>query len=71
MFTYADAVLVELDAPGEMRPGQMAFVIDITTDGEKVGSHFGRFPAGTLYSVGFEGGYAIDVHESMLEAQEV
>lgn len=70
MFTHAGTVLVKSGAPAEMRPGQMASVIGITIDGERVGSHFGRFPAGTVYLVEFEDGDALDIHESMLEAQE-
>jgi len=70
MFTYGDIVLVKSEAPAEMRPGQKAWVIGITTEHEKSGSHFGQFPAGTVYLIEFEGGEALDIHESMLEPLE-
>jgi hypothetical protein len=50
-----------------MRPGQKAWVIGITTEHERSGSHFDQFAAGTVYLVEFEGGEALDIHESMLE----
>jgi hypothetical protein len=68
MFTYNDIVLVKLAAPAEMRPGQKAWVIGITSENARTGTHFKQFPAGTVYLVEFEDGDALDVHESMLEA---
>lgn len=67
MFTYDHVVRVEADAPTEIRPGETAWVIGITPDDKKRGSHFDRFPAGTVYLVEFEGGDAIDIHENMIE----
>jgi hypothetical protein len=70
MFTYSDIVLVKTNSPEEMRPGQKAWVIGITTEHERSGSHFDQFPPGTVYLVEFEGGEALDIHESMLEPLE-
>ena len=67
MFTYSDSVLVKADAPAEMRPGQKASVIGITTEHERSGSRFDQFPPGIVYLVEFEGGEALDIHEGMLE----
>lgn len=71
MFTYSDTVRVNTNAPAEMRPGVRAWVIGITAQQERRGSHFAQFPAGTVYLVEFEGGDALDIHESMLEADTV
>lgn len=68
MFTYNDIVRVKGDAPIEMRPGAKSWVIGLTTQQERRGKHFEQFPAGTVYLVEFEGGEAIDIHESMLVA---
>lgn len=38
MFTNGDTVLVKTDAPAEMRPGQLASVVGITTDRKSNGS---------------------------------
>ena len=70
MFTYGDSVLVKANAPAEMRPGQKASVIGITTEHERSGSHFDQFPAGTIYLVEFEGGEALDIHGGMLQSLE-
>lgn len=68
MFTYDDVVRVTVDAKEDMRPGAKAWVIGITTPSQRQGEHFQQFPPGIVYSVEFEGGDAIDIHESMLEA---
>lgn len=71
MFTYGDIVLVRTGSPAEMRPGQKASVVGITTERERDGSHFDQFPVGTVYLVEFESGEAVDIHESMLEPFEI
>ncbi|HVM38393.1 MAG TPA: hypothetical protein VM265_08405 [Sphingomicrobium sp.] len=68
MFNYGDTIRVKPDAPGDIRPGETGSVIGVTPEEKKRGSHFGQFPAGTVYSVEFEGGDAIDIPESMIEA---
>lgn len=71
MFTYNDIVRIKTDAPGQMRPGARAWVIGITAQHERRGSHFVQFPTGTVYLVEFENGDALDIHESMLESHPV
>lgn len=66
MFTYDDIVRVNSNAPREMRPGQRAWVIGITTADERSGDHFDQFPPGTVYLVEFEDGDARDLHETVL-----
>lgn len=69
MFTYDDIVCVKADAPAELRPGELAWVVGITADEDRHrrGSHFDQFPVGTVLLVEFEDGDALDIHESMVE----
>lgn len=66
-FTYDDIVRVLLHASCKNRRGARGWVIAVKTEDKQKGSYFNRFPAGTIYSVEFEDGEAIDVHESDLE----
>jgi len=72
MFTYDDFVAVRCDAPVTFRPGQRASVIAIfgSEDPIRKTGHFSQFPAGTVYSVEFEDGEALEIHEAMLEPAE-
>jgi hypothetical protein len=67
MFTYNDIVRVASDAPSEKRPGQRAWVIAVFPEGHRLREALDPLPTGTVYSVEFEGGDAIEVHESHLE----
>jgi len=67
MFTYDDTVRVKANAPAEARRGEQAWVIGITPEERRQGSHFDQFPPGTVYLLEFEGGDTLDVHESMIE----
>jgi hypothetical protein len=72
-FTYDDIVRVSANAPELARPGERAWVIGITEEEERVrfrGSHFDAFPPGTVYLVEFEGGDAVDIHESHLSLDD-
>jgi len=55
-------------APQQYRPGAKASVIGIIT--VRRGKYFESFPPGMLYTIEFEDGEAIDIHESLLEAVE-
>lgn len=68
MFTYDDFVLVRSDVPEAFRPGQHASVIAIFGPDDRIrkAPHFSQFPAGFVYTVEFEDGEAIDIHEAML-----
>lgn len=65
MFTYNDLVSVVRGSPLELRPGEPASVVAVIVD--RRGSHFDQFPPGVVYSIEFEDGVCIDVHESILE----
>lgn len=63
-FTYDDIVRVSLLAPSNMRPGKKAWIVGVFE--EKMGPYFDQFPPGTIYSIEFEDGSSLEVHESML-----
>lgn len=65
-FNYDDVVRVKDGADEALRPGKTAWVIGVFSD-RPPGKHFQEFPPGTVYSIEFEDGDAIDVHEDNLE----
>jgi len=64
-FAYDDIVVVRGIARTVERRGQKAWIIGVLEDR----SRFPRsqFPPGVMYSVEFEGGEAIDVHEDEID----
>ena len=68
LFTFNDVVRIKATAPAMCRPGALAWIIAVFTE-SRPGSSFDEFPPGTVYSVEFEDGSAIDIHESLLEAE--
>lgn len=48
--------------------GQTGSVINVFID-RPAGKHFEQFPEGVVYSVEFESGEAIDIHESDLDLE--
>ena len=64
-FTYDDIVKVIESAPPELRPGARAWVVGVFDT--RPGKYFDIFPDGVVYSIEFEDGAAIEVHESNLE----
>lgn len=67
MFNYDDMVRVTKDAEAHLRPGSCASVIGVFLE-RPAGSYFERFPEGVIYTIEFEDGQAVDVHESLLSA---
>ena len=65
-FTYDDIVRISASAPDAARPGERAWVIGIVEEPRQRGTHLDLFPPGTVYLVEFEGGDAVDIHESYL-----
>lgn len=63
-FNYDDIVKVSENAPQELRPGSKAWVIGIFE--ERKEKYFDIFPEGIVYSVEYEDGVAVDIHESYL-----
>jgi len=64
-FTYDDIVKVSESAPAKLRPGQKAWIVGVFE--ERPGKYFNIFPEGVVYSIEFEDGTSIEVHESLLE----
>jgi hypothetical protein len=64
-FTYDDIVVLRDTARAVERRGQKAWVIAVLED--RVRFTRSQFPPGVIYSVEFEGGDAIDVHENEIE----
>ena len=69
-FAYGDVVRVMESAPAEMRPSAKAWVVGVFEADQRRGRHFDQFAPGSVYSVEFEDGSSIDVHESNLEPAE-
>ena len=67
-FTFDDMVRVRGDAaPGSLRRGQKASVTMVFLPGDRSGSYFAQFPPGIVYSIEYEDGESVDVHEDFLE----
>lgn len=64
--TYDDVVRVRRPSYAPTRWGQRAWIIGVFED-RPPGRHFDQFSAGVVYSVEFEDGEAIDIHEDDLE----
>jgi hypothetical protein len=64
-FTYDDIVMVLDSASPELRPGHKAWVVGVFEI--HPGKWFDRFPEGVVYTIEFEDGSAIEIHESNLE----
>lgn len=66
-FTWGDDVRVLRPTSARDRWGQSASVIGVFEQ-RPPGSHFDRFPPGTVYAVEFADGEALDLHEDDLAA---
>lgn len=69
-FTYDDIVRVRSDAADRFRPGERAWVVGVTPEDKRIGSHYDQFPAGAVYTIEFEDGNSIDVYEGALEFEQ-
>jgi len=67
-FTYDDIVKVRADAPLDQRPSERAWIVGVFED--RPGKYFDAFPPGVVYSIEFEDGYSIEVHEATLESTD-
>jgi hypothetical protein len=70
-FTFDDVVRVKADAPENVHPGALAWVVMVFTESEREGEYFDRFPPGNVYSIEFEDGECLQVHESLIEAMGI
>ena len=69
-FTYSDLVTAIEGAQPALRPGEPASVIAVIEEKDRKGSYLSAFPPGVIYSIEFEDGSAIDIHESQLRSAE-
>ena len=63
-FTYNDVVMARPTAGSHLRPGEKAWVIAVIDN--RVHFPLKQFPLGVVYSIEFEDGEAVDVHEDDL-----
>jgi hypothetical protein len=63
-FTYDDIVKIKETSKSTTRTSERAWVVAVVED--RIHFPLRRFPAGVVYSVEFEKGDAVDVHEDDL-----
>lgn len=68
-FDYNDIVRVKSTAQPEYRPGERAWIVGVFKERPK-GNYFKKFPEGNVYSVEFEDGSSIEVHEDDLKIDQ-
>jgi hypothetical protein len=64
-FTYDDVLVIRKTSSVLEHRGKKAWIVGITEDRERFPRR--QFPPGVIYTVEFEGGAAIDIHEDDLE----
>jgi hypothetical protein len=67
-FNYDDIVRVRADASQDLRPGMRAWIVGVFET--RPGPYFDKFPQGVVYTIEFEDGESVDVHESDLELDQ-
>jgi hypothetical protein len=67
-FTFDDTVRIKRDAPSPLRQGEQASVVMVFLPLDRQGSYFDGFPPGVIYSIEYDDGESVDVHESFLDA---
>ncbi len=67
-FTYDDVVTVIDTAAKELRPGAKAWVVGVFE--KRPGKYFDLFPEGVVYTIEYENGDSIEIHESQLESYD-
>lgn len=60
--------MVSVDAEQPLRPGATVYVVGVHEGAGRSGSYFDRFPDGVVYTIEYEGGVSIEVHEKDLTA---
>jgi hypothetical protein len=65
-FNYDDVVQVRLTASQQLRPGAKAWIVGVFET--RPGPYFDKFPEGVVYTIEFEDGFSVEIHEQDLEA---
>jgi hypothetical protein len=68
LFTYNDIVNVRLSANPTLRPGAKAWIVSVFET--RPGPYFDRFPQGYVYTIEFDDGESLEVHEDDLQMRE-
>lgn len=66
LYTWNDTVRVIATALAKARPGELASVVNIHERETRQGAYFDQFPDGAVYTIEFEDGSSVEVHESQL-----
>ena len=66
-FDYDDIVRVRSHVEQKFRPGERAWVVGVVAEDRRIGSHYEQFPPGMIYTIEFEDGDSIDIHEASIE----
>jgi hypothetical protein len=69
-FTYDDIVRAPPISDGEVASVRKAWVVGIFETDKEPGSYWKKFPSGVVYTIEFEDGSSIDVHEDDLAPWE-
>jgi hypothetical protein len=64
-FTYDNIVCARSGADISLRPGERAWVVAV--EEERRGAYYEKFPPGVVYTIEFNDGSSIEVHEDDLE----
>lgn len=70
-FTYDDVVRVRVDTEAALRPGAKAWIVGVTAEARRRGAYYDAFKPGNVYTIEFEDGASIDVHEEDIELLQV
>ena len=65
-FNYDDVVQVRSTASSDSRPGARGWVVGVFDT--RPGPYFDKFPEGVVYTIEFEDGSSLEIHEQDLEA---
>jgi hypothetical protein len=65
-FNYDDVVQVRATVGADLRPGAKAWIVGVFET--RPGPYFDKFPEGVTYTIEFEDGSSLEIHEQDLEA---
>lgn len=66
-FTYGDIVKIKLTSLKRSREGAQAWIVGVFDTEEMKGGYFDQFDQGIVYTIEFEDGSSIEIHEKELE----
>jgi hypothetical protein len=66
-FTWNDTVQIKQSAPAQYCRGEPASVVGISLKSDRRGAFLEAFPEGIVYTIEFEGGSSVEIHESFVE----